>query len=170
MGPEPPASEHGLSLPVREALVAAGWRPGRHMDISDTVERLDRAGYVLHEHFTSFIREFLGLEIQPAAAAGPNFMNDEPYWICPGRGVRYLDEALLLEDLFGEKHNPVGWWLSSSHVFMGASGRVRAHLDGLVWELGETPFDALEFAVRPTRPLVCVWSAPGRRPWPKRRT
>ncbi|MFD0369040.1 SUKH-3 domain-containing protein [Streptomyces sp. NPDC127114] len=168
LGPESTEPDHGLSLPVREALLAAGWQPGRRVDISDTVERLALAGYVIHENFTSFMREFRGLKIEPVLTAGPNFMNDEPYWISPGRGVRYLDEALLLKDVFGEDHNPVGWWLSSSHVFMGVSGRVRAYLDGLVWELGETPFEALEFAVRPTRPLICVWSAPGRRPWPKR--
>ncbi|MFD2010498.1 SUKH-3 domain-containing protein [Streptomyces narbonensis] len=167
LGPEPDAPDHGLTLPVREALLAAGWRPGRCVDIADTVERLTLAGYAIHENFISFMREFRGLEIQPALAAGPNFMNDEPYWVSPNRGVRYLDEALLLESVFGENHNPVGWWLSSSHVFMGASGRVRAYLDGLVWELGETPYEALEFAVRPTRPLVCAWSSPGRRPWPK---
>ncbi|WP_211294909.1 SUKH-3 domain-containing protein, partial [Streptomyces glaucescens] len=158
--------DHGLSSPVREALLVAGWRPGRRVDISDTVERLTRSGYAIHGRFTSFVQEFTGLRIEPALAAGPNFMNDEPYWITPNRGVRYLDEALLLKDVFGEDHNPVGWWLSSSHVFMGVSGKVRAYLDGLVWELGETPVDALEFAVRPTRPLVCAWSAPGRRPWP----
>ncbi|WP_093526435.1 SUKH-3 domain-containing protein [Streptomyces sp. PalvLS-984] len=168
LGHESVGPHHGLSSPVREALLAAGWRPGRSVDVSDTIARLTLSGYVIHENFISFVREFWGLEIRPALAAGPNFMNDEPYWVSPDRGVRYLDEALLLEDVFGENHNPVGWWLSSSHVFMGASGSVRAYLDGLVWELGETPFEALEFAVRPTRPLVCAWSSPGRRSWPKR--
>ncbi|MFB8420199.1 SUKH-3 domain-containing protein [Streptomyces albidoflavus] len=158
---------HGLSPPVREALLAAGWRPGRRVDVSGTIARLTLSGYAIHENFVSFIEEFWGLEIRPVLAAGPNFVNDEPYRISPDRGVRYLDEALLLEDVFGENHNPVGWWLSSSHVFMGASGSVRAYLDGLVWELGETPIEAMEFAVRPTRPLVCAWSSPGRRPWPK---
>lgn len=167
MGPDPTADERGLSGPVRDSLLAAGWHPGRRVDISDTVERLTDAGYEVSGPFRSFITEFRGLEIQPALSAGPNFTNDEPYWITPNRGVRYRDEASLLSDLFGEEHDPVGWWLSSSHVFMGASGRVRAHLDGLVWELGESPLAALEFAVRPGRPLVCAWSAPGRTPWPK---
>ncbi|MGX6744062.1 SUKH-3 domain-containing protein [Streptomyces peucetius] len=168
LDPERTPLDHGLSPPVREALLVAGWWPGRRVDISETVERLTLSGYVIHEKFTSFMREFSGLKIQPILTAGPNFMNDEPYWISPNRGVRYLDEALLLKEVFGEDHNPVGWWLSSSHVFMGTSGIVRGYMDGLVWELGETPFEALEFAVRPTRPLVCAWSSPGRMPWPKR--
>ncbi|MFE1070670.1 SUKH-3 domain-containing protein [Streptomyces sp. NPDC058783] len=167
MGHEPNAPGQKLTSPVREALLAAGWRPGRHMDIADTLDRLTVAGYVIHEKFRSFAAEFTGLQIQPVLSEGPNFMNDEPYWVTPNRGVRYLDEARLLEELFAENHNPVGWWLSSSHVFMGASGTVRAYLDGLVWELGATPLDALQFAVQPTRPLVCAWSAPGRRPWPR---
>ncbi|WP_416968492.1 SUKH-3 domain-containing protein [Streptomyces sp. 4F14] len=167
-GPEPTEDDRGLSLPVRDSLLAAGWRPGRRVDITDTVDRLTHVGYPAGEPFRTFMAEFRGLEIQPALSAGPNFMNDEPYWITPNRGVRYRDEARLLNDLFGEEHDPVGWWLSSSHVFMSTGGRVRAHLDGLIWDLGETPLAALEFAVRPTRPLLCTWSAPGRTPWPKR--
>ncbi|MGW5392815.1 SUKH-3 domain-containing protein [Streptomyces koyangensis] len=119
-----------------------GWRPGRRVDVSETIARLALSGYAIPEIFVSFIEEFWGLEIRLVLAAGPNFVNDEPYRVSPDRGVRYLDEALLLEDVFGENHNPVGWWLSSSHVFMDASGSVRAYLDGLVWELGETPFEA----------------------------
>ncbi|MBT3151203.1 SUKH-3 domain-containing protein [Streptomyces sp. CHD11] len=91
-----------MSLPVQEALLAAGWWPGRCLDISDTVERLTLSGYVIHEKFADFMREFRGLEIQPVLAAGPNFMNDEPYWVSPDRGVRYLDEALLLEGCSGK--------------------------------------------------------------------
>jgi hypothetical protein len=159
----------GMSYPdVRHALIVAGWWPGRRVDISEDVDRLRKAGYVLHDQFVEFMEEFHELEIQPVLLAGPNFANDEPYWIHPSLGTRWTGAAQLLDELFDDQHNPVGRWLSFSSVFMGVDGTVRAYLDGLVWELGRTPLEAIEFAVRPTRPLVCVWSRPGRPPWPKK--
>jgi len=166
LGDQPGIPEHRFSSPVFGALETAGWHSGRRVDISGIADALTRAGHVLHERFMLFATEFAGLRVEPVLVEGPNFANDEPLWINPKHGVRYLDEVRTLREITGEDWNPVGWWLSNSHVFMGTSGRMLAHLDGLVWELGRTPWEGVEFAVMPTRPLVCLWSAPGRRPWP----
>ncbi|WP_290054213.1 hypothetical protein, partial [Amycolatopsis solani] len=82
-----------------------------------------------------------------------------------GSGHHELARELVAE--LGGEWYPLGEWLSSSSVFVEASGRVVATGLGWIWELGESVGEAVVFALTAHRPLKCLRVvAPGARPWP----
>lgn len=157
-----------FSPPVLEELEAAGWGPDRAIDISAWVEELGPQGYHLSDVAARSLRSFGGLELGPINTEGANFSNDEPLNIDPilaGSGHFALAEELSRE--LGDVWYPFGEWLSSSSVFISASGHVVATGLGWIWALGEFVEDAIEFALMANRPLRCLRVlTPGAKPWP----
>jgi hypothetical protein len=159
----------GSSHPdVLKALAASGWYPGRTADIESTLSRLTKVGYRATPLAVELLTSVLDLRIDPLNEQGPNFVNSEPLLIDPiGVGSRHVDEARRVGAVLGDELFPVGWWLSYSHVYLGSSGALVAYSSGLVWGLGDTPRDGIEFAVRAHRPLVCLHAEGGTTPWPQ---
>ncbi|GLZ34943.1 hypothetical protein Lesp02_71300 [Lentzea sp. NBRC 105346] len=153
---------------VLKALVASGWYPGRTADIVGTLSRLTKVGYRATPLAMELLTNVLDLRIDPLNEQGVNFVNSEPLLIDPiGVGSRHVDEAQRIGAVLGEELFPVGWWLSYSHVYLGSSGALVAYASGLVWRLGDTPRDGIEFAVRAHRRLECLYAEEGVTPWPK---
>ena len=157
-----------FSASVLQVLNAAGWTPDRKINISAWVEELGPQGYNLSDVAAQSLRSFGGLELGPINMEGPNFGNDESLNIDPilaGSGHFALAEELSRE--LGDEWYPFGEWLSSSSVFIGASGHVVATGLGWIWELGTSIEDAIELAVMANRPLRCLKVlTPGAKPWP----
>ncbi|MEV6873323.1 SUKH-3 domain-containing protein [Amycolatopsis sp. NPDC051128] len=158
--------------PVLEELRVAGWTPDREIDISAWEAELGSQGYHLTDIAAESLRSFGGLEIGPVNTEGPNFSNDEPLNVDPilaGSGHFALAEELSQE--LGDVWYPFAEWLSSSSVFVGASGHVVATGLGWIWELGESVEDAIRFALMADHPLRCLRVlAPGAKPWPPQLT
>jgi hypothetical protein len=129
---------------------------------------LEEEGYVSSPVATRFLRAFSGLKIEPAVVAGPNFSNDEPVLVDPvGVGRRHRDESMEIGSVLGGDWYPIGWWLAYSHVFMESSGAMSAYADGLIWDLGRSPFEGLDMMVSVTRPLICLHASVDMTPWPE---
>lgn len=150
------------------ALRLAGWQPGRRMGIAEVVLPLELRGYFRSDVIDGFLESFLGLTVEPARAAGPNFVNGEPFIVDPmGVGKRHQDESVAIGAAIGGSWFPIGWWLSYSHVFMEREGALAAYANGLIWSLGNTPDEGLDLMVSATGPLVCAYAPEGMRPWPR---
>lgn len=156
-----------LSPQVRARLGEVGWTPERDVDISEWIDVLTAEGYRFGPAAEAALRSFGGLTIGPVSD-GPNFHNDEPLIVDPlsaGSG----DHAFALEvsSLIGGDWFPFGEWLSSVSVYVEFEGRVVAAGMDWIWELGSTVGDAVDFCVRPTRPLRCIALLnPRSSPWP----
>jgi len=163
-------AHHGLTEPVLAALKSVGWTPGRTWDISAWVEELGSQGYKLSDVAEAALKSYGNLELRPLNTAGPNFHNDDPLSFDPilaGSGHYPLAEELSRE-LKGSWY-PLGEWISNASVFVNESGWVVATGLGWIWELGSSVDDALDFALRAHRPLMCLKVLdPSGKPWPPR--
>jgi hypothetical protein len=159
-----------LPSPLVAALKAAGWFPGRKVEVGQTVTELVAEGYRSNPFATAFLEELSGLRIAPINSDGPNFTNTEPLIIDPsGVGRRHRSEAAEVESVADEDVFPVAWWLSHSYVYVTASARVLAFSSGLIWSLGEGPEQGLDMAIRASSQLICIGSRPGQPRWPNPR-
>lgn len=146
----------------RAALAVCGWSEHRSVDVSLTVQRLSAAGYVLDDYMVRALASLSGLKIDPVVSEGVGFRNDDPLVVDPvGAGVRHLAEAKDLEEWFRSAFCPLGWWLCRSHVFFSSSGLVVASAPGVVWHMGDSLSEALNFALLGNGPLVRLWSMDG---------
>jgi hypothetical protein len=146
----------------------AGWHSQRSVDAGPWLRSLQQEGYQLNSKAEEILVALGGLVIEPVNNSGPNFGNDEPFNFDPisaGVGQRAL--ALEIEEALGGKCFPIGEWLSYSSVFVEVSGRVVAAGLGWIWGMGSTIEDALTLAVCADRPLVCLHSDSGLKPWPQ---
>lgn len=159
---------HGLTEPVIGALKSAGWTPGRNWDISAWVEELGSQGYKISDVAEAALKSYGNLELGPLNTNGPNFSNDDPFLFDPilaGSGHYPLARELGKE--LGGSWYPLGEWISNASVFVNRSGWVVATGLGWIWELGSSVEDALDFALRAHRPLICLKVLdPGGKPWP----
>ncbi len=137
------------------------------MDVELPLETLKEAGFSFNAHAESVISTLYGLRVHPVDTESGEFINDDPLILKPELCRRHRSAAELIQKELGGNYVPLGWWLSSSYVFMEDSGRVVGYLGGLVWRLGESVEDALNLMVRADRPLVCGYVRPGRTPWPR---
>jgi hypothetical protein len=154
----------GLSLnpAARAALESQGWSGGRRTDVSAAIARLTDAGYAVDARMADVLASFAGIKVGPVVVRGVDFHNDEPLIVDPvGVGARNREECADLESRFGTRFCPLGWWLSRSHVYFGSSGLVVAALPGVVWHVGDTLGDAINFMLLADRPLVRLRSADG---------
>ena len=158
-----------FSEEVVAELEAAGWEPGRALDISGWIDELGAQGYHLSDVVAAALRTYGGLELGPVNTVGPNFSNDEPLNIDPilaGSGHYALAEELQRE--LGATWYPFGEWLSYSSVFVSQDGWTVATGMGWIWELGASVEDAIEFALMAHHPLRCIKVlTPGAQPWPQ---
>ena len=151
-----------------EALNLAGWYSGRRADLSAVVPLLELQGYAANPAAVKFLESFLGLKVEPANTAGPNFSNDEPLLVDPlGVGRRHHAESVAVGAEIGGSWFPVGWWLSYCHVFMNQNGAMAAYANRMIWSLGRTPHEGLDLMISANRPLVCVYAPEGMPPWPR---
>lgn len=150
------------------ALRLAGWRPERRADLSAVIPPLEAQGYMASPIIKEFLEAILGLSVEPACEVGPNFSNDEPLLVDPaGVGKRDRGEAAAIGTKIGGEWFPVGWWLSYCHVFMEQKGAVAAYANGMIWSLGGAPCEGLDLMISASRPLVCVYTPKGMKPWPR---
>ncbi|MDX3855796.1 SUKH-3 domain-containing protein [Streptomyces sp. AK02-01A] len=146
----------------RSALEAKGWSEDRQVDVSPVIERLTGAGYEINERMAEVLSSLSGLTLNPVVEEGIGFRNDEPLIVDPiGVGVRRLKEARDLEEWFKVPFCPLGWWLCRSHVYFSSEGLVVASAPGVVWHLGDSLPEAIDFMVLANRPLVRLWSMDG---------
>ncbi|MEH0986168.1 SUKH-3 domain-containing protein [Micromonospora sp. CPCC 205556] len=151
--------ELSLGPAARAALAERGWSSERRVDIADHASRLSRLGYRLDDRTIEVLASLVGLRVGPVVVRGVDFQNDEPFIVDPlGVGTRNRDECRRLERMFGTTFSPLGWWLCRSHVYFGASGLVVAALPGVIWHLGDTLDEAIEFMLSANRPLVRLLS------------
>lgn len=159
---------HGLfSDATLNALENAGWTPEREIDISSWMRELSQQGYQCNSAVAVALRSFGGLCLEPVNREGPNFSNDEPLNVDPilaGSGHLALADELRRE--IGGDWFPFAEWLSYSSVFVERSGWVVATGLGLIWELGSSVNDAVEFALLAHRPLRCIKVLDGGKPYP----
>lgn len=151
-----------LAPKARLALECYGWSESRRVDVSRVIERLAVAGYEIEECMVEVLSSFSGLTLTPVVEKGVDFRNDDPLIVDPvGVGVRQIKQARDLQDWFRVRFCPLGWWLCRSHVYFSSSGLVVASSPGVVWHLGDSLSEAIDFVLLANRPLVRIWSMDG---------
>jgi hypothetical protein len=88
-----------LSPESQTVLRDAGWYPGRQVDISTWMARLEAGGVVAHDAARSFLAEFGGLTVD-ISGPGVNRMR-EPFeldpLLCSGEEDRFLEWSADIE-------------------------------------------------------------------------
>ncbi|WP_034260711.1 SUKH-3 domain-containing protein [Actinospica robiniae] len=147
----------GLGAAATARLTAAGWFPGRAVPVEPLLEPLLEEDYEIPPVLRAFLRGYGGLEF------------DYPNPHCPEhRDTCGIDPQLAVDALFrtrvslweervGAQLVPFG---EASRLFlvMAADGRVWGGFDEFLFELGDSPEDALDGLCeghdRPTVPAV----------------
>ncbi|WP_173142673.1 SUKH-3 domain-containing protein [Kibdelosporangium persicum] len=146
----------------RLALERSGWSETRQVDVSKVVGSLAEVGYEIDDGMVEILSSFYGLTVEPAVEEGVDFRNEDPLVVDPVRiGRRHIREANDLKDWFKVSFCPLGWWLCRSHVYFSTDGIAIASASGVVWHLGDSFPEAVDFMLTGNRPLVRLWSMDG---------
>lgn len=129
---------------MRKALRAAGWFEGRRFDTYAWTTVLRSAGYVLNHCAPRLWEAFGGLRIVSSPARSPaSSLYVDPVDAC----IDSRDESVRLSERLGENFSPLGMWSIQHRTYVGASGRVIAVGPGVMWDLGATFDEALDYVV-----------------------
>ncbi|WP_173142654.1 hypothetical protein [Kibdelosporangium persicum] len=102
------------------------------------------------------------MTVEPAVEKGVDFRNEDPLIVDPLRiGRRHIREAIDLEERFKVPFCPLGWWLCRSHVYFSSDGIAVASVPEVVWRLGDSFAEAVDFMLIGNRPLVRLWGMDG---------
>ncbi|MEV0647844.1 SUKH-3 domain-containing protein [Phytomonospora sp. NPDC050363] len=146
--------ERELPPRVRESLEAAGWFPGRSVDVHHWLEGYRAEGLVPSPHAVTFIETFGGLTITPI----PGAVAHGTLIVDPDEAQGYGDLPGIWKDTYGESFTPVGVWAEVISVFVGESGRFLGALTHTEWRFGADLGEALAT-------LVGVQDATSRSVW-----
>ncbi|HZB28713.1 MAG TPA: SUKH-3 domain-containing protein [Streptosporangiaceae bacterium] len=113
----------GLPQSAKEALLRAGWRPDRRVDVDQWHETLSAEGFVLFDLAADVLATFGGLEVHPAIMHG-EFENAPILFEPELAGSGSLDIALELRTMFDQDFYPIAEWITSSCVSLGSAGIV----------------------------------------------
>ena len=148
-------SVHRFSEEVESALIAAGWTPGRTVDVSPWRDQFESAGISMHKAAERFLKEFGGLDVRisgsgvtrskepfefdPALALG-----DEDMFEMWGRRIGHslfplgeldLGRAFLGIDEDGEIYVVSGWLARFGKFDEGLEGLTRGFMpEDVSWE------------------------------------
>jgi len=134
-----------MSPGVAAALLDAGWRAGRDIDVTDWVRRLEGSGFHLNGHALRAWRSLGGLTIRSGADRVPaSSLRVDPVDACAG----CAEEGATLRSRHGVGYSPLGLWSAQFRAYVGDDGRVIATQIGQEYLLGGGVDEALEFVVR----------------------
>jgi hypothetical protein len=145
-----------VSSSVMKVLEDAGWSERRRAGIRYVRQALDASGFAVDEQQAAVLASFVGLSVSLPAfpTMRINFLNEDSLIVDPvGVGTRNIAEARDLLTRFSSNFCPFGWWLCRSHVYFSSSGLTVAVLPGVLWRLGSSFDEALEFMILAHRPL-----------------
>jgi SUKH-3 immunity protein len=145
---------------VRAALVEAGWREGRAVDVAAWVSALTAVGYTIDESAIDVWREFGGLTIHSHATRSPSSsLRVDPVDAC----IDSLDEAHRLAGHYEIEFSPLGMWSVQFRTYIANKGKVIAVGPGVLWRLGNNFPEALDYVVNgdggPSRAQKVTWLA-----------
>lgn len=142
----------------------AGWSENRREDVEDVEQALAGAGYELDENKLEALASLRGISVRlpTPQTMYAHFLNEDPFIVDPlGVGLRNITEARDLEGRLGFEFCPLGWWLCRSHVYFSTEGLTVAVLPGVIWRLGDTLDEAIEFMLLANAPLDRIESSDG---------
>ena len=145
-------------------LESAGWSERRREDVTDVEQALVNVGFELDPAMLEILASFRGISIPLPArpTMGYHFRNEDPLVVDPlGIGLRNVAEARSLEERLGFKFCPFGWWLCRSHIYLSREGFAVAALPGVVWRLGNSFDEAIDFMIMANAPLDRIESSDG---------
>ncbi|MFD3456302.1 SUKH-3 domain-containing protein [Streptomyces sp. NPDC058691] len=130
-----------MEEPTRSALVAAGWFPGRFVDMSATAQQFEQWGATMHPLARSILEQLGGLLVGPFVEEGVNY-SVEPFVFDPVKTaeMNIVDE---LNECFGGPFFPVALMYVNG-IYVSASGLTVCSLQYENWELGWSFGEALE--------------------------
>ena len=115
----PPKLSGRFSTVTERGLVRAGWREGRHCDISQVQAALASHGFVLHERAKAFLTEFHGLAIDVPINGYPaiqGFVHLDVLW-----ALRFVERKV--QSLVSKPVCPIGTCSGhSTYVLMAVDG------------------------------------------------
>jgi hypothetical protein len=108
------------------------------------VEALEVRGFQVSDLALSIWREFGGLRIRSSPVRDPaSSLHVDPVDSCIDAAV----ESERLADTYGAVYSPLGMWSIQYRSWIADTGRVLAVGPGVIWELGVSFSDALQFVV-----------------------
>lgn len=127
------------------ALLDAGWRPGRRVNSTPSVEALQTAGYSVWPDLRPFIEQFGDLTVHITRNGRP-----DAFWFDPSRAIRLSFRSWVeeYEGRVGSPLVPVGY-AHHDHllVLVAADGRWFGGYDDVFGLLGQDAADALDALV-----------------------
>lgn len=105
---------------------------------------LEAAGFQLNDLALRVWAEFGGLTIRSSEVrVPPSSLHIDPVDAC----IDAFDEAELLSRRFDRNYSPLGMWSVQFRSYIGGDGRVIAVGPQVLWELGLSFSEALDFVV-----------------------
>jgi hypothetical protein len=121
------------------SLSAAGWTPGRAVDVTEWSLSFGRMGYEVSEPAEALLRSLGGLVVDcdwpERHADAPQITLDLTDPVDAGEG--YQHRLAPHELRLGQTFCPIGLWADDCSVFVGSSGAVIALAPSKVWGMGE---------------------------------
>lgn len=133
----------GSDPAVGEAVRAAGWYEGRHVDVSTWCSKLASAGFELNDLAPRIWSEYGDLTIVSAPERHPASLHIDPVDAC----IDFADEARRMSRRLSENFSPLGMWGGQFRAYLGQSGKVLAFGMGTLWDLGDDFAQALACVV-----------------------
>jgi hypothetical protein len=119
-----------FSKEAEEGLRAAGWFPGRCVDITEYEHAFSLQGYVLTEPIRAAFREFADLELEFPSHVNPSIKINANFYLMqaiedmPIGWVRFLERLMN-----GEKLVPIGLWNGYFRNQISESGKIYSYYD-----------------------------------------
>ncbi|MCW8131649.1 MAG: SUKH-3 domain-containing protein [Planctomycetota bacterium] len=122
-----------------ECLVRAGWKPGRKVDVSASIDLLKQKDFLVNDVIVSFLAEFLSLTIRYPNPRCPSTEDNfciQPEDSIAGSGGTWTQ---TYERRLGERLCPLGE-ACRGHLtlYMSSTGKVYAGTDDLLYFLGDS--------------------------------
>lgn len=143
---------NGLPDSARSALLTAGWRPDRRIDVGQWHETLGAEGFVLSDLAMDVLTSFGGLEVAPPVMHG-EFENAPVLFDPELAGSGSLDIAEELRGMFNQDFYPIAEWITSSCVYLGSAGKVVDYHDVELLSVADSFAEALHVMLMADRAL-----------------
>lgn len=150
-------TERGLAL-----AMGAGWSPGRVVDVTAEISRLESVGFRASAYADEFLRSFLGLRLEHP----PRIELDgktifcwtwfSPSKVCVERDARLAGRC---SKVIGEPLFPVGADGFHLTIYASPAGRFFAGLDSRVYEYSRDEYALFDMMAAGERPMkIGEWS------------
>jgi hypothetical protein len=135
---------------TRQALITAGWFPGRHVSVETWRQQLLEEGYQWTETVQAFLTCFGNLSIHPIETQEAIF-GSSVLIIDPSLVVGEYDGLQTREEILHEAICPIGEYGGQSFLLFGVSGKVYVDASYQILLYGNTFQEALDVIARAHR-------------------